>query len=266
MPGVPTGLGAGDTALTSPINSVLTADGIIMGDDRHYIYGNCGVDCTACYDANHDDNATVSSESAIDTTVVRQFDAAFATFLYKNPAFTSMSHTTLQRLRSRLLKESAKNIKVEAELRTQLAELRDAKRNRELELQRELLVVTRAKAAREAELIIQIQKTRRASMMLDNKLKSNGVGDVGNVDATVSPSSPAPATDALSDNNNISSPGGCSSSTSPQTTIRGSDSFEEFQREIRLNQMEQAHIIAEMEKIKRQIAEETLSCSSTPTP
>eukprot|EP00585_Thalassiosira_rotula_P003757 CAMPEP_0196153126 /NCGR_PEP_ID=MMETSP0910-20130528/36631_1 /TAXON_ID=49265 /ORGANISM="Thalassiosira rotula, Strain GSO102" /LENGTH=40 /DNA_ID= /DNA_START= /DNA_END= /DNA_ORIENTATION= len=39
---------------------------------------------------------TCSSET-IDNGVVRQFEAAFATFLYKNPAFTSMSHTNIQK-------------------------------------------------------------------------------------------------------------------------------------------------------------------------
>lgn len=215
----------------TPINSVLTAEGIIMGDERgNFVCGTCG-DCTACYEASGNDDGTVSSES-IDTAVIRQFEAAFATFLYKNPAFTSMSHTTLQKLRSKLLKESAKNIRVESELRRQLADIREAKRNRELELQRELLVVTRAKAAREAELLVQIQKTRQSSMMLDGKMGH--------------PSSPS----------NMSVP------NSP--SIMGSESFEEFQREIQKNKMEQAHILAEMEKIKMQIAQESVDGTLTP--
>lgn len=221
-----------------PLNSVLTAEGIIMGDDRNY---TCG-DCTACYDANGDDG-TISSES-IDTAVVRQFEAAFATFLYKNPAFTSMSHTTLQKLRSKLLKESAKNIRVESELRQQLQDFREGKRNREFELQRELLVVTRAKATREAELIVQIQKTRRASMMIDKKM--------GNT---------SPLAAANSALYNMSSPVDLTCPTNV-----GSDSFEEFKREIQKNKMEQAHILAEMEKIKMQIAQESVYGTPSPTP
>lgn len=193
----------------TPINSVLTADGVIMGDDT---CGTCG-DSTACYEANGDDD-TISSES-IDTSVVRQFEAAFATFLYKNPAFTSMSHTTLQKLRSKLLKESAKNNRAENELRNQLAELRDAQRNRELELQRELLVVTRAKASRETELLIQIQKTRLASMMLDNKVMAAGE---------------APSATATTNAMVLLSP-----PASP--LIMGSESFEEFQKEMQKNKM-----------------------------
>ena len=221
---------------STPINSVLTAEGIIMGDDRNFVCGTYG-DCTACYDANGDDG-TISSE-CIEPAVVRQFEAAFATFLYKNPAFTSMSHTTLQKLRTKLLRESAKNIKFESELRTQLGDLREAKRNRELELQRELLVVTRAKAAREAELMIQIQKTRRASMMLDNKMVT-----------AESNSSALLTANALS---LLSAP------TSP--TIVCSESFGDFQKEIQNNKMEQAHILAEMEKIKMQIAEASVSAT-----
>jgi len=226
----------------TPINSVLTAEGIIMGDEKNFICGTCG-DGTNCYDANGDDGTT-SSES-IDTAVVRQFEAAFATFLYKNPAFTHMSHTTLQKLRSKLLKESAKNIRVESELRKQLADLREEKRNRELELQRELLVVTRAKSAREAELIIRIQKTRRASMMLDNNLVANG-GNAHSPSTAYAASSPTSTSFA---NAHYMSP-----TTYP--TIAGSNSFEEFQREIQKNKMDQAHILAEIEKIKMQIAQD----------
>lgn len=216
----------------TPINSVLTAEGIIMGDERGYPCGTCG-DCTACYEANGDDG-TIASES-IDNSVIRQFEAAFATFLYKNPAFNSMSHTTLRKLRSKLLKESAKNIKVEAELRKQLAHLRDAKRNRELELQRELLVVTRAKAAREADLLVQIQRTRQSSMNLERTMRE-----------------PPAATSWFGS-------GSGSSPTETPPMITGSESFEEFQKEIMKNKMEQAHILAEMEKIKMKIAEESMN-------
>ncbi|KAL9187849.1 hypothetical protein ACHAXT_006227 [Thalassiosira profunda] len=238
--------------LIVPVSSVLTAEGIILGNDR--LCGTCG-DCAACYDAPADDDAAsaISAES-IDDGIRRQFEAAFATFLYKNPSFTSMSHTTLQKLRSKLLKESARNVKAEAELRYQLADLREAKRDRELELQRELLVVTRAKAAREAELILRIQKTRRASMLLEGQL----------AEARGS-SSPIPEADVAA----LSSPGAAApwldlGLTTPPTSpsMVGGDSYEDFKKEIQKNKMEQAHILAEMEKLKMQIAEEAVHATT----
>lgn len=116
---------------------------------------------------DEDDNTL----SSMDQNVRQQFEAAFATFLYKNPAFTSMSHGNLTRLRSKLAKESARNSKAEAELRRQLAMLKENKQKTELELQRELLVVTRAKAAREAELKNLIWKVRCESMAVDEELR-----------------------------------------------------------------------------------------------
>jgi hypothetical protein len=109
--------------------------------------------------------------SSLDNNIRQQFEAAFATFLYKNPAFTSMSHANLTRLRSKLAKESARNARAESELRQQLDMLKENKRRTELELQRELLVVTRAKAAREAELRNQIWKVRLESMTLDEEMR-----------------------------------------------------------------------------------------------
>ncbi|KAL3795372.1 hypothetical protein HJC23_009545 [Cyclotella cryptica] len=109
--------------------------------------------------------------SSLDNNIRQQFEAAFATFLYKNPAFTSMSHANLTRLRSKLAKESARNARAESELRQQLAMLKENKRRTELDLQRELLVVTRAKAAREAELRNQIWKVRLESMAVDEEAR-----------------------------------------------------------------------------------------------
>lgn len=225
---------------STPIKSVLTAEGIIMGDEL-------GIICD-------DDDGTINSES-IDNAVIRQFEAAFATFLYKNPAFNSMSHRTLQKLRNKLQRESAKNIKVEAKLRQQLADLRHAKRSRELELQRELLVVTRAKASREAELVMHIQKTRQSCMRLDQQIRDNS--------CVSSQTGTLPTTDAASTASAAASPfASLWSSPSPTATtspaIAGIGSFEEFQREIQKNQMEQAHVRAEMEKIKMQIAEQSV--------
>ncbi|KAL3810105.1 hypothetical protein ACHAXA_008605 [Cyclostephanos tholiformis] len=205
-------------------NSVLTAEGII----------SCG-DFNACYDVSGDDIAAKSSES-IETSVMRQFESAFATFLYKNPAFSSMSYMTLQKLRTKLLKESAKNIKVENELRKQLSELRHSKLERELELQRELVVVARAKATREAELQNLIEKTRRASMMMDSVILANGK-------TTSSPTE---------------SSGDSSSPSLPPAIVR-SLSFEALTKEMHKNKIEQAHILADMERIKMKIAEDSVN-------
>ena len=155
---------------------------------------------------------------------------------------SSMSHTTLQKIRAKLSKESAKNIRLDGELRNQLAHLRETKRNRDLELQRELLVVMRTKALREAELIIQIQKTRRSSMMLDQQMKNNGW-----LPAVASPT----ATSWYGF--------GSSSPITNSPMLLGSDSFEEFQKEVQNNKMEQAHVMAEMAKIKIQTAQDSVN-------
>jgi len=171
------------------------------------------------------------------------------------------------------LKESARNIRLEVELRQQLSDLREAKRNRELELQRELLVVTRAKAAREAELIIQIQKTRRSSMTLDQRMKVGGMPSrtaASFVASRPTPPSPPMATTheaswfgfgpaPPSPSSPVISGSASNSTDSSSPIIAGTESFEEFQREIKKNKMEQAHILAEMEKIKMQIAEQTVN-------
>jgi hypothetical protein len=224
-------------AAVTPFNSVLTAEGIITG----YCGTTCG-DCAACYDGVGD-AGTITSES-IDAASVRQFEAAFAAFLYKHPAFTSMSHTRLQKLRTKLLRESAKNMKVERELQKQLAELREAKFNRELELQQELLAVTRAKTAREAEMICLIEKTRRSSMLMDNPVvATNSCSSL----STLVPAT-TPATSQM-----VLSP------SAPSMAGNSPSSYEVFQNEIKKNKMEQAHILAEMEKIKMQIAEERVN-------
>ena len=216
-------------------SSVLTAEGII----------NCG-DFNACYDITGDEDAANPPET-IETSVMRQFESAFATFLYKNPAFSSMSYVTLQKMRAKLLKESAKNIKVENELRQQLSDLRDSKREREMELQRELLIVTRAKAAREAGLLNLIEKTRRASMLIDSNMT---------LSSDDSPSSP-PAASVANSQTSL-----CHAAYLPHCTppaIARSVSFEEFKKEMQKNKIEQAHVLAEMEKIKMKIAEESVT-------
>ena len=215
-------------------SSVLTAEGIINSGDFN-----------ACYDITGDEDAANPPET-IETSVMRQFESAFATFLYKNPAFSSMSYVTLQKMRAKLLKESAKNIKVENELRQQLSDLRDSKREREMELQRELLIVTRAKAAREAELLILIEKTRRASMLIDSNMT---------LSSDDSPSSPPAAFVA---NSQTSLSHAYLSHCTPPAIAR-SVSFEDFKKEMQKNKIEQAHVLAEMEKIKMKIAEESVN-------
>ena len=119
-------------------------------------------------DEDGDSQQTLNS---IDQNVRQQFEAAFATFLYKNPAFTTVSHGNLTRLRSKLARDAAKNSAAEADLRRQLGMLKEKKQKTELALQRELLVVTRAKAAREAELQHLISKSRSESMAIDENLR-----------------------------------------------------------------------------------------------
>lgn len=219
-------------------SSVLTAEGIITCGDL------------ACFNRDEGDRAITHAEEptpSIEIPVVKQFETAFAHFLYKNPAFSSMSYMTLQKLRSKLLKESAKNIKVEDELRKQLSALREAKREREVELQRELLIVTKAKAAREAELQSYIERTRKASTLVESMILAE----------TLTSSAPSvsnsPTSVFLADYMSTSSPPRNFSATP------GSVSFEEFNREIQKNKMEQAHVRAEMEKLKKMIAEESVN-------
>ena len=259
---VPKDLALPDGETYIPINSVLTTEGIIMGGDRAFCGATCGIaDMTSCYNdvvntgcvgnstTNNDDDDDEERDivsNPIDANITRQFDSAFATFLYKNPAFTSMSHTTIQKLRSRLLKESARNIQIESELRTQLNELRQAKLDQELVLQRELLIVTKAKAAREAELLIQIEKKRRACALMSTigRADESSLDEVERKYQTMSSTMPTISTDPTR-----------------------SHSFDKFQLEIQKNKIEQAHILAEISKLQIVIDEEEnhQSCpSSTP--
>lgn len=207
----------------------------------------CGA---ACGEADDD---VCSASDDIDSAIVRQFEAAFATFLYKNPAFASMSHTNLQRLRAKLVREIDRNIKAEKELRQQLAELREAKRNREMELQQELFIVTRAKAAKEAELLVQIQKERKSTMLVGKEIieiKKNHVPpslSSAENDDTVHTS---PPTEPETTSSPVLSWLGFGSSPPPSPTtapkIIQSASYEQVEREIQRNKMEQAHIVADM--------------------
>lgn len=195
--------------------------------------------------AEDEDDHTLSS---LDAGVRQQFEAAFATFLYKNPAFTSMSHQNLTRLRSKLARESQRNSAAEAELRSQLKELQENKAKTELELQRELLAVTKAKAAREAELKNMIWKTRVEGMAVDEEIRrvKNGGDKITSEDGDiVSPAVPvSPSESEYASNPMLMMP--------PE--IMASDSFQ-----IELNK---ARI--EYERMNRQIEELTRLIENSP--
>ena len=268
-------------------NSVLTAEGIITCGDL------------ACFntmmDGDGDNNNRVITAipeeptPSIETPVVKQFESAFAHFLYKNPAFSSMSYMTLQKLRSKLLKESAKNMKVEDELRKQLSALRESKQSREGELQRELLIVTKAKAAREAELQSYIDKTKHEcavieNMMLTDVTNNNNKGSNtssqhvtpltrGRTDSSITNASPRsvfhaeflphthPPGHTYSPGHSHSPGHHHSPGNNTPWMIASSLSFDEFKREMYKNKMEQAHIRAEMELLKQKIAEQSVNAA-----
>ena len=173
-----------------------------------------------------------------------------------------MSHANLSKVRSKLLKESAKNARADAELRHQLKELRESKRRNELDLQRELLVVTRAKAAREAELRRQIWTMRQATMSMDEMMS---------LEMKIS--------DASGRNINNCSPGGTGSRQAHQGCSSPSGSYyppesstgqyspyliswppsgegsPSFQDDVNDTKEKYANLNAEIEKIKQRISE-----------
>eukprot|EP01082_Thalassiosira_pseudonana_P013216 g12170.t1 g12170 contig6:1365910-1366821(-) len=204
---------------------------------------------------NDDDDCDDISSNSADQAIRQQFESAFATFLYKNPAFTSMSHTNLTKLRSKISKETANNARVEAELSRQLETIRESKRRTELELQRELLIVTRAKAAREFELRNKIRKARQVSMSLDEKiqlLKGRIDGGENDSPSRMSGSSLQPPP-AMSSCDSIGGGGmyNCSD-LFPNTMSTESGTF---QSDLHQSRMQYAHLLAEMHKLKVKIAE-----------
>lgn len=84
-------------------------------------------------------------------------------------------------------------------------------------------------------------------MMLD---ANNGM--VANCDTIIA--SPPRASVAMS--HPILSASFTDAPTSPIPAVAGSESFEEFRREIQKTKMDQIHILTEMEKIKMQMAQE----------
>mmetsp|Transcript_31739 Transcript_31739/g.65199 ORF Transcript_31739/g.65199 Transcript_31739/m.65199 type:complete len:331 (+) Transcript_31739:185-1177(+) len=222
------------------------------------------------------DDLTTSSTS-VDNAIRQQFEAAFATFLYKHPSFTTMSHANLSRVRSKLLKESAKNVRAEAELRKQLSELRERKRKTELELQRELLVVTRAKATREAELRHKIWKMRQTSMSIDETTKKEmfretttavprcnsdpGLGEAGSMQlvpyqgASCPLSSLVPCSPTSEYSSSLASVDYVSSlAPSQNSNLLHFYENQAYYEELRKVEMEYARITADMEKLRQQIA------------
>ena len=219
------------------IKAVLTADGIIdvdiddENDGDNDVDGDGVLDCSLC---------SFRSSRSIDDGTQKQFEEAFASFLYKNPAYSSMSYTTLTRLRQKLFTESERNVKKEAELRMQLEQLKESNRRTELLIQNELLAASTIKSSKKAELLKRIQESR------DDK------ADVGRYRSSSLMTSPADRV----------SPSYVSYSaleTRHQPPITSWPCEEEnYQAGMRKSKMEQAHIIAQMEKIKKEKMERVM--------
>lgn len=225
----------------SKIKSVLTADGII---DSDYDDGRDDDAATAVCpthedDADNYDDCLINSISAcsLDDGNQKQFEEAFASFLYKNPAFSSMSYITLTRLRKKLLKQSTKNITAEAELRMQLEQLKESHRRTELMLQKELLAASALQAARNAELMALIDEVRDGK---DDVGRHQNHSSLLMTSLTGSVDYPSYA------------------SFSPMETRRQKSYLqtpyegENYVEGIRQSKMEQAHMIAEEVKIKKE--------------
>ena len=89
---------------------------------------------------------------------------------------------------------------------------------------------------------------------------ANGGGDNASSSSLSHASSSTAAAGGVEIQNPLMSP------TTPTDILSGSDSFEEFQREIQKNKMEQAHIMAEIENLKLQIATDEKSVGDGGTP
>ena len=202
-----------------PIKSILTADGIIDDEDDTYDddavpsdYADEGEDVLG-----YSVGSSSRSHGSIDDSTARIFEEAFAQFLWSNPAFSAMSCTTLIRLREKLRWQSAKNAKVEAELRMQLDQLKEENRTTELMLQKELLQTSKIKSLRELELL-KYHESR------DDRV------DVGRYRSSML---------TCPTRSRVSVPHvGCSSIA--------------YQDGIRRSKLEQAHMIAEVQKMKRE--------------
>ena len=224
---------------STSLNSVMTAEGLLFDESRNN-FASC-VSCGDCsqFSTNGEDNA---DDSSVDATVLSAFEVAFSTFLYKNQPFQNLSYRSLQKIRHRLLKESVQNAMATQELRQQLTQLRESKRSTELELQKELLAIVRSRTEKETHLRRQIAKARADCLRLDDQLlRTTSAGSL----------SSSPSTPVHSSVQTSSSP--CSSlSNEPQVTK--CLNFDELQ-----STMEQAHILAEIEKLKVEIANDSVA-------
>ena len=228
-----------------PIQSVLTAEGII--DDS---------DCNAgpIHNVENEDDSLVFGMSScrslksirsIDDGTVKVFEEAFTEFLGNNPAYSSMSYTTLTKLREKLLVQSDKNAKAEAELRMQLEKLKEDNRRTELMLQKEMLGESITKSSREAELLKHIQESRDDSAdagRYHSSLLTNSIG------SRVSPCYVGYSPMHTRYPPVVSSPHDWQASYEEENSQRG----------IRNSKMEQAHMIAEMQKMKQEKMEKEI--------
>ncbi len=216
-----------------PIKSVLTAEGTIVDEPSHDV-------------GDEEDSLGFSSRSltSVNDGTAKAFEVAFTEFLGNNPAYSSMSYTTLLRLREKLLVQSDKNSKAESEMRMRLEKLKEDNRRTELMLQKEMLGESIAKSSREAELLKHIQESRDDSANVGRYYSSLSTNSTG---SRVSPSyvgySPAARYPAV-----VLSP------QDWQTYYEG----ENYQG-IRKSKMEQAHMIAAMHKMKQEKIEKEIS-------
>ncbi len=227
----------------SEIKAVLTADGILIdGDD------GVGPSMDDENDGDNNDDgdnvldcslSSFRSSRSVDDGTQKQFEEAFASFLYNNPAYSSMSYTTLTRLRQKLFTESERNVNKEAELRMQLEQLKESNRRTELLVQNELLAASTIKSSKEAELLKRIQESR------DDK------ADVGRYRSSSLLTSPA-------DRVSPAYVGYSALETRYQPPVTWPYEEENYQAGMRKSKMEQAHIIAQMEKIKKEKMERAM--------
>lgn len=212
-----------------PIKSVLTAEGIIDDNDDNVAPPSPNVD-----DIEEDSLAFALSSSrsyrSIDDSTTRIFEDAFAEFLWNNPAYSSMSYANLTRLRERLLVQSARNIQVEEKLRMKLEQMKEDNRRIELMLQKEILEASNSGSVREGVLLKQVQESRddRTDLGYQTRRVSPTCVDYSPVDARYPPLMPSPH------------------------YWKMTHEVDKYQDGIRKSKMEQAHMIAELQKLKQE--------------
>ena len=220
-----------------PIKSVLTAEGIIADSD--------GCRCDDVEDEEDSLGFSSRSLTSVDDGTAKAFEEAFTEFLGNNPAYSSMSYTTLLRLREKLLVQSDKNSKAESEMRLRLEKMKEDNRRTELMLQKEMLGESIIKSTREAELLKHIQESRDDSANVGkyhSSLLTNSTG------SRISPSYVGYSPMAARYPAEV---------FSPQDWQMYHE--EENYQGIRKSKMEQAHMIAEMQKMKKKKIEKEIS-------